>query len=135
MELVIFKNEDMERIECKKVGKINHYFCGFCLKHDVPRFRCGCFVQIGITKIQYSTMGMSFLCRKQRSGVFMGIRKGENIKVKWDNKKTISSFDPKYIEFQIIKKSEIQREAGWLGEKMREAAKKGWKTRRRRPTV
>lgn len=34
--------DDMERINCNKVGMVGHQQCGICKEHNQPRFRCGC---------------------------------------------------------------------------------------------
>ena len=36
------EDDDMERVNCFKKGEPGHYFCGWCSKHDKPRFICGC---------------------------------------------------------------------------------------------
>ena len=34
--------DDLERCNCKLAGQIGHWNCGWCEKHDTPRFMCGC---------------------------------------------------------------------------------------------
>ena len=34
--------DDLERVNCNRVGEIGHQFCGVCRKHKQPRFMCGC---------------------------------------------------------------------------------------------
>jgi len=34
--------DDLERVNCPRVGKPGHYQCGWCPQHDQPRFVCGC---------------------------------------------------------------------------------------------
>jgi hypothetical protein len=36
------ENDDLERVNCLKAGKVGHHFCGWCSIHDLPRFLCGC---------------------------------------------------------------------------------------------
>jgi hypothetical protein len=36
------KDDDLERCNCDLVGEIGHSQCGWCNKHDKPRFLCGC---------------------------------------------------------------------------------------------
>ena len=36
--------DDLERVNCKEVGKFGHSQCGWCEEHDKPRFSCGCVV-------------------------------------------------------------------------------------------
>ena len=36
------ENDDLDRAYCKDAGKPGHLQCGWCLKHDKPRFMCGC---------------------------------------------------------------------------------------------
>jgi len=33
--------DDLARINCKTAGKSGHWQCGWCEKHDKPRFECG----------------------------------------------------------------------------------------------
>ena len=42
------EQDDLERVNCPKAGKIMHSACGWCEQHDKPRFECGCFVLVGI---------------------------------------------------------------------------------------
>ena len=35
-------NDDVERCNCKDIGKPGHSACGWCPEHDLPRFMCGC---------------------------------------------------------------------------------------------
>ena len=32
----------LARIRCKDEGKAGHHQCGWCEKHDMPRFKCCC---------------------------------------------------------------------------------------------
>ena len=36
------EGDDLERVNCFKVGQIGHQFCGVCNKCQQPRFVCGC---------------------------------------------------------------------------------------------
>lgn len=36
------EQDDLERSNCKKAGETVHLCCGWCEKHDKPRFMCGC---------------------------------------------------------------------------------------------
>lgn len=36
------EGDDLERCNCPKAGQVRHYLCGWCDKHDKPRFICGC---------------------------------------------------------------------------------------------
>jgi hypothetical protein len=36
------EQDDLDRVNCKLVGNIGHHDCGWCEKHDKPRFMCGC---------------------------------------------------------------------------------------------
>jgi len=38
------KQDDLERVNCNLAGNIGHYYCGWCLDHNAPRFECGCFI-------------------------------------------------------------------------------------------
>jgi len=40
------ENDDLDRVNCEDVGKIGHQQCGWCEKHDKPRFECGCLADI-----------------------------------------------------------------------------------------
>ena len=35
-------SDDLDRVNCKSVGQPGHHQCGICLKHNKPRFLCGC---------------------------------------------------------------------------------------------
>lgn len=35
------KDDDLERANCPHHGQYSHYFCGWCVEHDIPRFECG----------------------------------------------------------------------------------------------
>lgn len=35
-------DDDLERVNCKDAGNLGHMFCGWCEKHDKPRFECLC---------------------------------------------------------------------------------------------
>jgi len=35
-------DDDLERCNCNLVGAVGHSYCGWCDKHDLPRFVCGC---------------------------------------------------------------------------------------------
>lgn len=37
-------DDDLERVNCKTVGRVLHSQCGWCDKHNAPRFACGCLV-------------------------------------------------------------------------------------------
>lgn len=34
--------DDLDRVNCKRVGEGGHRQCGWCQEHDKPRFICGC---------------------------------------------------------------------------------------------
>lgn len=36
------QHDDLERVNCPDAGKDGHWYCGWCLEHDLPRFECGC---------------------------------------------------------------------------------------------
>lgn len=36
------EDDDMERCNCSLVGEIGHWSCGWCSKHNLPVFICGC---------------------------------------------------------------------------------------------
>jgi len=36
--------DDLERSNCSLAGNSGHHQCGWCEKHDKPRFLCGCLV-------------------------------------------------------------------------------------------
>ena len=36
------EHDDLERVNCQKAGETGHLQCGWCRKHDKPRFACGC---------------------------------------------------------------------------------------------
>jgi len=36
------RQDDLERVNCRKAGQGGHTQCGWCKKHNGPRFRCGC---------------------------------------------------------------------------------------------
>ena len=33
--------DDLTRVSCPTVGELGHWQCGWCEKHDRPRFECG----------------------------------------------------------------------------------------------
>lgn len=35
-------HDDLERVNCDEVGKSGHHQCGWCPRHNEPRFICGC---------------------------------------------------------------------------------------------
>jgi hypothetical protein len=35
-------HDDLERVNCNRVGELGHWQCGVCPDHDKPRFECGC---------------------------------------------------------------------------------------------
>lgn len=35
-------NDDLDRVNCTRVGAVGHYLCGWCFTHDRPRASCGC---------------------------------------------------------------------------------------------
>lgn len=39
------EQDDLQRANCTESGKVGHYMCGVCPKHDKPRFVCGCVVE------------------------------------------------------------------------------------------
>jgi hypothetical protein len=34
--------DDMDRVNCEEAGESGHHQCGWCDKHDKPRFMCAC---------------------------------------------------------------------------------------------
>jgi hypothetical protein len=34
------RDDDLERANCKLVGRVGHTFCGMCETHKKPRFLC-----------------------------------------------------------------------------------------------
>ncbi len=36
------REDAITRVACDKVGEDGHRQCGWCRKHDAPRFECGC---------------------------------------------------------------------------------------------
>lgn len=38
------ENDDLDRVNCKHVGTLGHWFCGVCETHNLPRFECGCMI-------------------------------------------------------------------------------------------
>lgn len=42
--------DDLERVNCNKVGDVGHRQCGVCPEHDKPRFICGCMANYEFTK-------------------------------------------------------------------------------------
>lgn len=36
------QNDDLDRVNCKTVGEVGHWQCGWCKTHDLPRFSCPC---------------------------------------------------------------------------------------------
>lgn len=34
--------DDLERANCPQAGQPGHLYCGWCERHDKPRFLCGC---------------------------------------------------------------------------------------------
>ena len=36
------RQDDLHRLNCTEVGKVGHWQCGWCLKHQGPNFACGC---------------------------------------------------------------------------------------------
>jgi len=34
--------DDLERVNCDKVGEPGHRYCGWCNTHNKPNFACGC---------------------------------------------------------------------------------------------
>ena len=36
------KQDDLDRVNCEKVGTPGHVQCGWCWTHNRPRFECGC---------------------------------------------------------------------------------------------
>ena len=37
-------NDDLHRANCREAGTVGHFACGWCDRHDEPRFACGCIV-------------------------------------------------------------------------------------------
>jgi hypothetical protein len=44
------QQDDLERVNCDRVGDIGHFQCGVCEKHNQPRFICGCFAKLTTEK-------------------------------------------------------------------------------------
>ena len=40
------EHDDLDRVNCNKVGEIGHWACGICPNHNKPRFECGCLVTL-----------------------------------------------------------------------------------------
>jgi len=38
------EDDDLDRVNCKEVGTLGHWFCGVCETHNKPRFECGCMI-------------------------------------------------------------------------------------------
>lgn len=36
------EDDDLERVNCNKVGQAGHFCCGWCFPHNLPVFECGC---------------------------------------------------------------------------------------------
>ncbi len=36
------QHDDLERCNCEEAGTVGHLQCGWCKKHDKPRFVCAC---------------------------------------------------------------------------------------------
>jgi hypothetical protein len=36
------EDDDLDLVNCKKVGVVGHWFCGICEVHGKPRVYCGC---------------------------------------------------------------------------------------------
>lgn len=36
------QQDDLHRVNCCCAGACGHYQCGWCLRHSLPRFKCGC---------------------------------------------------------------------------------------------
>jgi len=34
-------DDDLERVNCNKAGEPGHFYCGWCLQCNLPRFKCG----------------------------------------------------------------------------------------------
>ena len=45
------EDDDLERVNCIHAGEPTHMSCGWCSKHDRPRFICGC---LYLSKIAHS---------------------------------------------------------------------------------
>ena len=35
------EQDDLDRVNCKEVGRVGHLHCGWCKECDKPRFICG----------------------------------------------------------------------------------------------
>lgn len=31
----------VERMNCTEIGKAGHFYCGYCFRHNMPRYLCG----------------------------------------------------------------------------------------------
>ena len=38
------ESDDLERCNCPDEGKDGHWGCGWCERHNLPQFRCSCFI-------------------------------------------------------------------------------------------
>jgi len=36
------EQDDLERVNCDKIGEPGHYYCGVCPKCKFPKFMCQC---------------------------------------------------------------------------------------------
>jgi hypothetical protein len=36
--------DDLERCNCPLAGRTGHSACGWCEKHELPMFQCGCYI-------------------------------------------------------------------------------------------
>lgn len=38
------EHDDLDRVNCARIGEYGHTSCGWCDEHNKPRFACGCVV-------------------------------------------------------------------------------------------
>jgi len=53
------ERDDLERASCVEAGKAGHHQCGWCLRHDEPRFVCGCLKWLRGSTLKNPTTPMS----------------------------------------------------------------------------
>lgn len=39
------EKDDLDRINCKHAGKPGHRMCGWCRKHNKPKYECACWME------------------------------------------------------------------------------------------
>lgn len=48
------QQDDLDRVNCDRVGELGHSCCGVCEKHNKPRFQCGCVAPLVAKKASVS---------------------------------------------------------------------------------